>query len=294
MNSRTLLCFVLVVVNVGAASLDSALIEKVTGLKGSFNPAQDVFKVTYPRGDIGAKVEGRVLAPFMGFTSWAAFKAGGKAEAMVMGDLVLQEDEVNPAMSAALAGGLQVTALHNHFLFDSPKVYYMHIGGEGSVEGLATAVKTTLAAAATVRTAASTPAQDFGRGPLPAENTIDAGALAAIFGLPGQVKDGMAKWVWGREVTMDCGCDVGADLGVNTWAAFAGTPANAVVMGDFIVKESELAPVLKSLRHDGVYIAAIHHHMLGETPRMIFLHYYGRGSAAQLAQAVKAALGLAH
>ncbi len=294
MNSRACLCFVLLVATGVAAPLDSARIEQLTGLKGSFNPAKDVFKVTYPRGDIGAKVEGRALAPFMGFTSWAAFKAGGKADAMVMGDLVLQEDEVNPALSAALAAGLQVTALHNHFLFDSPKVYYMHIEGEGTFDTLAGAVQTTLAASAAMRTQSAIPAKDFGLGPLPEANTIDAAALAAIFGQPGQVKEGMAKWVWGREVTLDCGCKVGADMGVNTWAAFAGTPANAVVMGDFIVQESELASVLKSLRHDGVYITAIHHHMLGESPRMIFLHYYGRGSAAGLAAAVKAALGLAH
>ncbi|SDR80167.1 LppY/LpqO family protein [Opitutus sp. GAS368] len=294
MYSRFFLCFALLVATAAAAPLDSARIEQLTGLKGSFNPAKDVFKVTYPRGDIGAKVEGRALAPFMGFTSWAAFKAGGKAEAMVMGDLVLQEDEVNPALSAALGAGLEVTALHNHFLFDSPKVYYMHIGGDGPVETLAGGVKTTLAAVAAVRASSPVPAHDFGHGMLPAENTIDTTALAVVFGQPGQVKDGMAKWVWGREVTMDCGCEVGADMGVNTWAAFAGTPADAVVMGDFIVKESELTAVLKSLRHDGVYIAAIHHHMLGETPRMIFLHYYGRGPAAQLAQAVKTALGLTH
>ena len=294
MNIRLLFLTALLAVAGVAAPLDSASIERLTGLKGSFNAAKDVFKVTYPRTDLGAKIEGRAMAPFMGFTSWAAFMTGGKAEMMVMGDLVLQEDEVNPALSAALDAGLQVTALHNHFLFDSPKVYFMHIAGEGSLATLAGAVQATRAAVAAVRAQSAVPAPDSGQGPLPAENTIDATALAGVFGQPGQAKDGMAKWVWGRTVKMECGCDVGADMGVNPWAAFAGTPANAVVMGDFVVLESELAPVLKSLRHDGIYIAAIHHHMLGETPRTIFLHYYGRGPAEKLAQTLKTAIALTH
>ena len=116
MYSRFFLCFALLVATAAAAPLDSARIEQLTGLKGSFNPAKDVFKVTYPRGDIGAKVEGRALAPFMGFTSWAAFKAGGKAEAMVMGDLVLTGEEVNPVMKKFLENGIEITALHNHLL----------------------------------------------------------------------------------------------------------------------------------------------------------------------------------
>ncbi|MDB6166752.1 MAG: hypothetical protein JWQ83_1892 [Lacunisphaera sp.] len=294
MNLRVFILSTLVAVAGVAAPLDSVRIEQLTGLKGSFNATKDVFKVTYPRADLGAKIEGRAMAPFMGFTSWAAFMAGGKAEMMVMGDLVLQEDEVNSALSAALDAGLQVTALHNHFFFESPKVYFMHIAGEGSLETLAGAVHATLGAVAAVRAQSAAPAHDFGQGPLPAENTIDAAALAAIFGQPGQAKDGMAKWVWGRTVKMECGCDVGADMGVNTWAAFAGTPGNAVVMGDFVVLENELTPVLKSLRHDGIYIAAIHHHMLGETPRTIFLHYYGRGPAEKLAQALKTAISLTH
>lgn len=269
---------------------DTALIERVTGLKGTVNAAEGVFKITKPRADIGVTVEARALAPFMGFTSWAAFSSGGKAEAMVMGDLVLQEDEVNPAMSALLDAGLEVTALHNHFFYESPQVYFMHLGGEGPTEALAKGVRAAFDAVAAVREKSAAPAKNFGAGALPAENAINAAPLDAIFGAKAQTNAGMAKWVFGREVTMACGCPATKDLGVNTWAAFAGTDANAAVMGDFAVLEDELMPVLKSLRHNGVNIVAIHHHMIHETPRMLFLHYYGRGAAADLATALKYAL----
>ena len=273
-----------------AALPDAALIERVTGLKGAPNAAEGVFKVTKPRADLGATIEGRAMAAFMGFTSWAAFSLGGKAEAMVMGDLVLLEDEVNPAMSALLDAGIDVTALHNHFFFESPKVFFMHIGGEGTLEGLAKGVRSALDTIAALRAKSPTGAKDFGVGALPAENAITAAPLEAGFGAPAQTNAGMAKWVFGREVTMACGCTATKDMGVNTWAAFAGTDASAAVMGDFAVLEDELIPVLKSLRHDGVNVVAIHHHMLHETPRMIFVHYYGRGSAAALGIALKHAL----
>ena len=273
-----------------AAVPDAALIERITGLKGTANEAEGVFKVTKPRADFPLSVESRVLAPFAGFTSWAAFNSGGPAEAMVMGDLVLLEDEVNPAMSALLDAGLEATALHNHFFFDAPKIYFMHLGGEGALESLAKGVRAAFDAVAAVRAKSPVPAQNFGAGPLPAENTISAAPLETVFGAKAQVKDGMAKWVFGREVAMACGCPATKEMGVNTWATFVGTDANAAVMGDFAVLEDEMTPVLKSLRRDGVNIVAIHHHMLRETPRMLFLHYYGRGSAATLAAALKRAL----
>ena len=273
-----------------AATPDAALIERITGLKGAATEAEGVFKVTKPRADLGATVEARALAPFMGFTSWAAFKAGGPAETMMMGDLVVQEDEVNPAMSALLDAGLEVTALHNHFFYESPKIYFMHLGGEGTTEMLAKGVRAALDAVAAVRAKSAAPAKDFGAGALPAENAITAAPLEAVFGAKAQVNAGMAKWVFGREVMMACGCPATKEMGVNSWAAFAGTDASAAVMGDFAVLEEELTPVLKSLRRDGVNIVSIHHHMLRETPRMIFFHYYGRGTAAGLAAALKRAL----
>ena len=126
---------------------------------------------------------------------------------------------------------------------------------------------------------------------MPKTNSITAKPIEAIFGVAGQGKDGMVKVVIGRSAKMSCGCEVGKEMGVNTWAGFAGGDDNAVVDGDFAVLEEELQPVLKSLRQSGINIVAIHHHMTGETPRTLFLHYWGKGKAAELAQAIKAALG---
>lgn len=141
MLSRHIAPLILLVTVVSAALLDYSRIEQLTGLKGAWNAAEGVFKVTQPRSDLPVKVDGWTMPPFMGLTTWAAFTAGTKAEAMVAGDLVLFEDEVNPVMSALLEAGLSVTALHNHFFFDDPKVYFMHLGGEGTLEQLAGGVK---------------------------------------------------------------------------------------------------------------------------------------------------------
>jgi hypothetical protein len=276
--------------NVSAAPTDGARIEQLTGLKGA--TSGDVFKVSSPRNDIAVTVDGRALPPFMGLTSWAAFTAGGDAEAMVMGDFVLFQDEVSAAMKAALDHGLEVTALHNHFFYDEPRVFFMHIGGEGTTEALATGVRSLVDAVKQVRASAAQPARSFGRPPLPAVNSISAPPLEKIFGTKVQANNGMAKAVIGRTTKMECGCTVGADMGVNTWAAFAGTDSDAIVDGDFAVGEAELQPVLKSLTSAGINVVAIHHHMTGETPRILFLHYWGRGAAASLAQSLKAALAL--
>jgi len=271
------------------AKFDTAKIEQITGLKGTLNEAEAVFKVSAPRSDVRVDVDAWQMPPFMGLTSWAAFTAGKGAEAMVMGDLVLFQDEVNPVMSAALENGLNVTALHNHFFFDEPKVYFMHIGGEGDVQQLATGVRMALDKVKEIRAANPQPAKAFGR-VMPSGNSITAKPLEDALGVKGQSNNGMFKAVFGRNAKMECGCEVGKEMGVNTWAAFAGADDNAVVDGDFAVHEDELQGVLKSLRKASINIVAIHHHMSGETPRTLFLHYWGKGKAADLAKAIKAAL----
>lgn len=273
-----------------AAPLETAQIEQITGLKGTMNEAEGVFKVTQPRNDVKVSVDGWQMPPFMGLTSWAAFSAGKEKAAMVMGDLVLFQDEVNPAMSAAFANGLAVTALHNHFFYDEPKVYFMHIGGEGSPEQLAKGVRAALDKVKEIRAAAPEPSKNFGKPFAPASNAITGAKVDELLGTKGQAKDGMFKVVFGRTAKMECGCEVGKEMGVNTWAAFAGTDDNALVDGDFVVLESELQPVLQSLRSSGINIVAIHHHMTGENPRYLFLHYWGRGPVSELAQGVKSAL----
>ena len=270
--------------------LDAAKIDELSGLKGKFNEQENVYKVSSPRTDLKISVDKWQMPPFMGLTSWAAFMPGMKGEAMVMGDLVLMQDEVNPVMSAALEHGLQVTALHNHFFYDEPKVYFMHIGGEGRTDTLAKGVRVALDTVKEIRAGSREPAQSFRGSSIPARSTVSPEPLQKILGAKGESKDGMFKAVFGRKVKMPCGCEVGKEMGVNTWAAFAGSDENAVVDGDFVVLEDELQPALKSLRKSGINIVAIHHHMTGEEPRTIFFHYWGRGHAQNLATAVATAL----
>jgi hypothetical protein len=215
--------------------------------------------------------------------------SGTTSEAMVMGDMVLFQDEVNPVMSEALDNGLAVTALHNHFFFDEPKVYFMHIEGEGEAVKLAAAVKGIQDKVKQIRAAAATPARSFGLAPFVAKTNIAAASIEENLG-KGQAKDGMYKVVIGRSTKMPCGCTVGKEMGVNTWAAFYGTDDRALVDGDFAVFEGELQGVLKSLRASGINIVAIHSHMESETPKVLFLHYWGVGPAADLAKAVKRAM----
>ncbi|MDB4998466.1 MAG: hypothetical protein JWM74_5898 [Myxococcaceae bacterium] len=275
------------------APLDASALGTATGAKPEVS--DKVVKVSFARDDVPVDVDGfSKMPPFMGLTSWAAFTPGEKpgVEAMVMGDLVVFEDEVNPVMSAALDHGLEVTALHNHFFFDKPRVFFMHIGGEGPADALAKGVRAALDAQKAVRAKSAQPTATFGAGALPAPSKIDPAKLDAVFGIKGTSKDGMYKAVMGRKATASCGCSVGKTMGVNTWAAFAGSDEAAVVDGDFAVTEGELQPVLKSLRSANVNIVAIHHHMTGESPRILFLHYWGRGSSEALGRAVKAALEL--
>ncbi|MBI3557755.1 MAG: DUF1259 domain-containing protein [Deltaproteobacteria bacterium] len=272
--------------------IDAAKIEEITGLKGKLNEKEATFKVSQPRADVKIAVDGWTMPPFMGLTTWAAFTKGRKSDLMVMGDLVLFQDEVNPVMSALFENGIDVTALHNHFFYEDPKVYFMHISGEGTSEKLAHGVRAALDKVKQIREASSTPSKSFGLSDLPGKSSITGKPIEEIIGQPGDAKDGMFKVTIGRNAKMACGCNAGKDMGVNTWAAFAGSDDNALVDGDFAVLEDELQPVLRSLRKSNVNIVAIHSHMTGEKPRTLFLHYWGRGKSTELAQAVKAALAV--
>ena len=268
-----------------AAGLDIARIDEITGLKGKFNEKEGVYKVTFPRNDVKVVVDGWTMPPFMGLGTWAAFTATPNG-AIVMGDTVLFEDEVNSVMSAALDNGLNVTALHNHFFFDHPKVYFMHIEGEGTADKLAGAVRKVYDTIKNTRAVNPQPKDSFGAASLPEKSSINAAPLNEIFGTQGESKDGMVKFTFGRPAKMH-GVTLGNNMGVNTWAAFAGSDDNAVVDGDFAVTEDELQPVLKSLLKDNINIVAIHQHMTHEEPRIMFFHYWGRGRAKDLANAVK-------
>jgi hypothetical protein len=274
--------------------IDEKAVADATGVDKPEKAADGSVKVSFPRKDVDVSVDGWKMPAFMGLTSWAAFAPARKdvAEAMVMGDLVLFEDEVNPVMSKLLDAGVQVTALHNHFFFDQPHVYFMHVGGEGKVVDLGKGVRSAMDVVAAIRKKSPKPTNTFGAAKLPAKSAIDGAKLDSVLNTKGTSKDGMYKAVWGRETSAACGCPVGKAMGVNTWAAFAGADDNAVVDGDFAVSESELQSVLRSLRAGGINVVAIHHHMSGEEPRILFLHYWGRGKAADLGATVKKTIDL--
>jgi Domain of Unknown Function (DUF1259) len=202
-----------------------------------------------------------------------------------MGDLVLTEDQVGPVMDTALANGLEVTALHNHFSWESPRVMFMHIGGMGEEARLAHAVGKVFARIKQPVEARPAPAVSID----PGTTSLEPRRIASILGREGQLKDGVYKVVVGRKTAMH-GHDVGNAMGVNTWAAFAGSDDRASVDGDFAVLDAELQSVLKALRAAGITVVSIHNHMVGEQPRIIFLHYWGIGPAENLARGIRSAL----
>ena len=267
------------------AMLDTARIEQLTGAKGALDTKEGVFKVSVPRTDLAINVAGVHVTPAMGLTSWAAFMPSEQAT-MVMGDMVLLENQVNQVMDAALGNGLEVTALHNHFLWDQPRVMFMHIGGHGDGTALATAIGKVFAKIK--ETSAVDPGPPAAR-PEIGGTGPDSAKLDAILGEHGTLTAGVYKVVVGRVTTMD-EMKVGSAMGVNTWAAFGGSAEKAVVDGDVAMLESELQGVLKALRAVGINIVAIHQHMAGEQPRVLFLHFWGLGRAEDLARGLRTAL----
>jgi hypothetical protein len=264
-----------------AAPLDAARIEQLTGAKGAWNDKEGVFKVSFPRADLQVTAAGVRLTPPLGLTAWAAFTRVG-THAAVMGDMVLTEDQVNPAMSAALDNGLEVTALHNHFLWEQPRVLFMHIGGMGDEAKLAAAVGKVFGA---MKQPGPVPQASID----PARTDLDPKKIEAVLGRKGELANGVYKVVIGRQTKM-AGHPMGNAMGVNTWAAFAGSDGQAVVDGDFAMLEDELQNVLKALRRAGINVVAIHQHMTGESPRVMFLHYWGVGRTEDLARGLAAAL----
>lgn len=286
---RVWLCLIGIFINFTLWGEDASQFEKRTGLKGTYNQAEKVFKVTFPRTDINVAVDGFTLDPFMGLTSWAAFTPIGNEQWMVMGDLVLFEDEVNPVMTSILDNHLEVTALHNHFFFDHPKVYFMHIAGVGPLETLSKGIARAMETVKQVRVQFPNIRHSFSSSNRSKENTITAKRLESIFQLSGLARDGMVKFIFGRKAKMG-GIEFGQEMGINTWAAFGGSDDNAIVDGDFAVTEEELQAVLKVLRAGKINVVAIHNHMTMEQPRMIFLHFWGEGHAEDLARTIKKAI----
>jgi hypothetical protein len=266
--------------------LDADKIGMAAGTKAT-TTKDGIVRIGWPRTDVAVRVDGMPLKPFAGLGSWAAFTPTAHG-AMVMGDTVVFQDEVTPAIDAAFAGGLEVTGLHNHFFFDEPKVYFMHIGGQGAPEKLASAVKSVWDAIKAVRAKQAAPATQFAGG-VPKEGKINAEAIDRIVGQTSETQAGVVKITIGREGMMH-GTKVGGSMGLTTWAAFSGSDELAAVDGDFIMTGEEVQPVLRALRKANINIVALHNHMVGEQPAFYFTHFWGKAPAAELAKGVKSAL----
>jgi hypothetical protein len=245
-----------------------------------------VLKVNIPRGDLKVTIKGRSAPTPFGFGGWVALTKGSEGHDVMMGDLVLTEDEVNPVMSALLDNGLEVTALHNHFFWEQPRVFYMHVHGMGTPAELANKLKPAIAIIDRATKTAPAPAAAA------PPSGLDAATLAKIVGHAGEQSGPVYKITVGRsDINLrEHGAVINARMGLNTWAAFTGTDADAIVAGDVAMLDREVTPVLKALRSHGIDVVAMHHHMIGTQPAVIFLHYFGSGSAASLAAGVKAAL----
>ena len=253
------------------------------GRAGDFKDS--VLKVNIPRGDLKVVIGQRSAPTPFGFGGWVALTKGTTGTDVMMGDLVLTEDEVNPVMSALLDNGLEVTAVHNHFFWEQPRIFYMHVHGTGTPADLAKRLQPALALI-------PKPAAAAAPAPAPALGAIDTAALVKIVGQEGEQNGPVYKITIGRpDIDLrDHGARINARMGLNTWAAFTGSDADAMVAGDVAMLASEVTPVLKALRSNGINVVAIHHHMTGTSPTIFFLHYYGTGNASKLATGVRAAV----
>jgi hypothetical protein len=266
--------------------LDANAIAAASGAKATVTP-DSVIRIGWPRDDVKVHVDGVPLKPFAGLGTWAAFTKAPHG-AMVMGDTVVFQDEVTPAMDAAFGAGLEVTGLHNHFFYDEPKVFFMHLGGMGDPERLAAGIKAVWDAIKRVRAASPTPVSAF-EGLGPESGQVPPAVVEEILGHKADSQGGAVKVTIGREGTMH-GVKVGGSMGLTTWAAFTGGSEHAVVDGDFIMTAAEVQPVLRALRKADIHIVALHNHMVGEQPAYYFTHFWGKGPARALAQGLRSAL----
>ena len=264
--------------------LDTTAIEKITGIKGKSNKGE--YKITIPQNDLNVEVDGFKIIPPMGLGTWIAFTPS-KDGAMIMGDIVLTENDLKPVQQEVIKQGLTITAIHNHFVRNHPNIMYMHIGGSGNTEVLAQKAKAILGVVTQSR------GHNPSSGSVPdVTYTIDTKKLDDILGYKGEMSKGVYKYTIGRpDVSLkEHGVTVTTFLGFNTWAAFQGTPDHAAVAGDFTMLADEVAPVIKKLIENGIEVVAVHNHMVHEQPKIFFLHYWGVGNAEQLAKGLRAAL----
>ena len=268
----------------GNSKLDIQMIEQVTGMKGAEKNGE--YKITVPQNDLHIVVDGFKIIPPMGLGTWIAFTPCGDS-VMMMGDIILTENDLAPVQQEVIRQGLAITAVHNHFVRNRPNVMYMHIDGFGNIAKLAENAKAILDKVTQVRGA------DPKAGKADSViNTLNIAMLDSLTGHKGEMSKGVYKYTIGRPDVMlkEHGVAISTFLGFNTWAAWQGTPEKAAVAGDFAMLMEEVAPVIKALVENGMEVVAVHNHMVHEEPKIFFLHYWGVGTAAKLAKGLKLAL----
>jgi hypothetical protein len=274
-----ILCFLAIGSSI-AWGTDFSDVEKILGVPGQMQEGLILF--SFPRSDIKVTIDGESVPTGFGFGSWTAWKDMGK-DSMVMGDLVLLEKEINPVISALAEADISVTALHNHFIGEIPRIMYMHVYGMGEKAVLARGIRTALDKTGTPKPASAvTPTTQ-------PSLQMDTKRLQEIIGQTGKEGGGVLKITLGCEGVKMGGTEITSSMGLNTWVAFVGTSERAHVAGDVAMTASEVNKVIRALRKGGIDIAAVHNHMLDEQPRIFFLHYWGTGPAEQLAQTVREA-----
>ncbi|MCC6778215.1 MAG: DUF1259 domain-containing protein [Hyphomicrobiales bacterium] len=267
-----------------AQDIDWKKVDDVLGRSAAV--AADVHRYGFPRTDLNVTLDGVTIRPTFALGGWVAFKPlhGG---AMVMGDLVLLETEINPVMSKLIEQGLEITAIHNHVLRGSPATFYMHVGGHGDPVQLATALRAALAESKTPLTPPTPPAT------APAID-LDTAQLDQIIGAKGQANGGVYQFgVPRRDPISENGMQVvpAGPMGVATGINFQPTGGGkAAITGDFVLTADEVQPVIKALRTNGIEVTAIHSHMLSEQPRLIFMHFWANDDAIKLARGLRAAI----
>jgi Domain of Unknown Function (DUF1259) len=265
-----------------AAVPDWNKVDQALGRSGAAMPG-DVHRYGFPRSDLHVTVDGVTLLPALALGGWLAFKAEGEG-AMVMGDLVLTEDEINPVMSKLLAAGVAVTPVHNHLLRAQPPTFYMHVDGHGDATALATTLHDALAVSHTPLAAPGATAS--------AKPDLDAEQIEQVLGRKGNAVGGVLQFGIPRgDAIVDNGMPVPPAMGTATAVNFQPTGGGkAAITGDFVLEAKEVEPVLSALRNAGIEVTALHNHMLDDRPRTFFVHFWANDDAVKLAHGVRAAL----
>ncbi|MCP3398302.1 DUF1259 domain-containing protein [Bradyrhizobium sp. CCGB20] len=277
-------CLLGLVPTVQAQNVDWQKVDETLGRKPAVS--DDVHRYGFPRSDLSVTLDGVTIKPALALGGWVAFKPG-HGGAMVMGDLVLLETEINPVMAKMIASGLEITAIHNHLLRASPATFYMHVAGHGDPVKLASAIHDALAESKTPLTAAAPSSP-------PPVVDLDTAKLDQIIGVRGQANGGVYQFNVKRRdpITQD---DVlltpvgpmGVAIGINFQPTGGG---KAAITGDFVLTGEEVNPVILALRTHGIEVTALHSHMLNEQPRLFFMHFWANDDAVKLAEGLRAAL----